>query len=185
MSNREPSPGEASAPRKPRAARRHAGPVAQLLIKLALIGGVLAALFLFVMGVHIQQGNRMYPFLMDGDVAVTYKLDRYRVGDVVAYRNPDTGEKALSRIVALGENILTITGPDGLLINGASPVESVFYPTAPAEGSRISFPYTMQETGVFVLDDYRTIGVDSRTFGELKESDLLGKVVYVFRRRGI
>ena len=43
----------------------------------------------------------------------------------------------------------------------------------------------MRGTGIFLLDDYRTIGVDSRTFGEVRQSDLLGKVVYVFRRRGI
>ena len=38
---------------------------------------------------------------------------------------------------------------------------------------------------IFVLDDLRTEGKDSRLFGELHESDLLGRVVYIFRRRGI
>ena len=107
------------------------------------------------------------------------------MGDVVAYRNPDNGEVALSRVVAIGENSIQITDYGELLVNGVSPSESVFYPTLKAEGSSIAFPYTMRGTGIFLLDDYRTIGVDSRTFGEVRQSDLLGKVVYVFRRRGI
>ena len=36
-----------------------------------------------------------------------------------------------------------------------------------------------------MLDDYRTEGDDSRMFGQLVDDDLLGKVVYVFRIRGI
>ena len=53
------------------------------------------------------------------------------------------------------------------------------------EGSEVSFPYKMGTTGYFLLDDQRENGSDSRAFGELTEDDLLGKVVYVLRRRGI
>lgn len=49
----------------------------------------------------------------------------------------------------------------------------------------MSFPYKMGTTGYFLLDDQRENGSDSRAFGELTEDDLLGKVVYVLRRRGI
>ena len=43
----------------------------------------------------------------------------------------------------------------------------------------------MSPEAYFLLDDYREIGLDSRAFGEVDEDALLGKVVYVFRRRGI
>lgn len=172
-------------PRAPQAKRGRSSPFKWFLIKLALAAAIFAGMFLFVMGLHIQRGNRMYPFIMDGDLTVTYKLEPYRVGDVVAYRNPDTGKTALSRIVALGENTIQITDYGELLVNGVSPSERVFYPTLRTEGSAIVFPYTMRGNGVFLLDDYRAIGHDSRTFGEVRQSDLLGKVVYVFRRRGI
>ena len=172
-------------PRAPQAKKGRDSPLKWFLIKLGLVAAILAAMFLFVMGVHIQRGNRMYPFIMDGDLVVTYKLEPYRVGDVVAYRNPDSGETALSRIVAIGENTIGITENGELQVNGVSPSESVFYPTLKTEGSAVAFPYTMRGTGIFLLDDYRTIGIDSRTFGEVRQNDLLGKVVYVFRRRGI
>ena len=124
-----------------------------LLIKIAALALLLFLTLTFVMGVHIHEGNRMYPFLMDGDLLITYKLEDYRVGAVVAYRHPDTGK--------------------------------TFYPTAPLEGENVEYPYYMRRGGYFVLDDYRTEGDDSRHFGQLLREDLLGKVVYVFRRRGI
>lgn len=156
-----------------------------LLIKTAAIALLIAFTLLFVMGVHIQEGNRMYPFLMDGDLVITYKLEDYRVGDVVAYRHPETGETEFSRIVAIGENTIQVTEYGELLINGVAPAERVFYPTMPLAGDPVEYPYIMRKGGYFVLDDYRTEGDDSRRFGQLLEDELLGKVVYVFRRRGI
>ncbi len=172
-------------PRAPQKKRGRSSPLVWFLIKLGLAAAIIALMFVFVLGLHIQHGNRMYPFIMDGDLVVTYKLEPYRVGDAVAYRNPDTGETALSRIVAIGENTIEITDYGELLVNGASPSEKVFYPTKPLEASALEYPYAMRRGGYFVLDDFRTEGSDSRLFGQLQESDLLGKVVYIFRRRGI
>ena len=85
----------------------------------------------------------------------------------------------------MGEKEIEITELGALLVNGYSPSEQVFYPTKPVEGSEIAFPYHMTQGGCFLLDDYREIGLDSRAFGQIPEEALLGKVVYVFRRRGI
>ena len=141
--------------------------------------------FLFVASIRVQHGNRMYPFLMDGDVLVIYKLGDYGEGDVVLYRNPETGEKNVSRIAAAGRNEILITEEGQLLINRFVPDGQVFYPTKPLEGSELLYPYQMEEGGCFLLDDFRTQGMDSRWFGEIQEKEILGKVVYVFRRRGI
>ena len=165
--------------------RKPPNPLMQLLIKITLLGVMAAVMLTFVLGIHVQQGNNMYPFLMDGDLLITYKLDPYRVGDAVVYRNPDTGETAVSRIVAIGENTIQVTEYGELLINGRVPEEKVFYPTTPLEDSGVEYPYIMRKGGYFLLDDYRTEGCDSRQFGQLLKEELLGKVVYVFRRRGI
>lgn len=162
-----------------------AHPLRRFLIKLLLFALALGAVFIYVLGIHIQHGNRMYPFIMDGDLLITYKLDPYRVGDAVVYRNPQTGELAVSRIVAVGETELEITEEGQLLVDGYIPSESVFYPTRRMEGSQVTFPYNMSREGYFLLDDYREIGMDSRVFGEVPEGAIQGKVVYVFRRRGI
>ena len=179
-------PGKhAAAKNGQKTSRKRISPLLRFLIKLSVVAVILIVVFTFVLGVHIHHGNRMYPFIMDGDLLITYKLDPYRVGDAVAYRNPQTGEVGISRIVAIGENELEITEIGELLINGYVPSESVFYPTRELEGSEVSFPYKMGANGYFLLDDKRENGSDSRAFGELTEDNLLGKVVYVFRRRGI
>ena len=171
--------------RAPAVPKKPPGPLVQMLIKIALLAVLAVIMLTFVLGIHVQQGNSMYPFLMDGDLLITYKLDPYRVGDAVAYRDPETGETAISRIVAIGENTIQVSDYGELLVNGTAPEEKVFYPTVPLEGSSVEYPYTMRKGGYFVLDDYRTEGHDSRQFGQLLKEELLGKVVYVFRRRGI
>lgn len=165
--------------------KRRSHPLLRLLIKVAVIAAIFVCVFTFVLGIQISHGNRMHPFIMDGDLVVTYKLEPYHVGDAVVYKNPETGEKAISRIVAIGRNEIQITEIGELLINGSVPEENVFYATKELSGSELLFPYQMSEEGYFLLDDYRTVGKDSRLFGEVKEDDLLGKIVYVFRRRGI
>lgn len=174
-----------NASQAPPAAKKRLSPLLLLLGKLAAIILLVGFTLVFVMGVHIHQGNRMYPFLMDGDLIITYKLEPYKVGDVVAYRHPETGKTEVSRIVAIGENTVEVTKYGELLINGSTPEERVFYPTKPLENANVEYPYIMRKGGYFVLDDYRTEGDDSRQFGQLLEDELLGKVVYVFRRRGI
>lgn len=174
--------GTKAAPRKK---KKRMSPLLRFLLKLTGVTLILWLVFSFVLGVHIHHGNRMYPFLMDGDLLITYKLDPYNVEDAVVYRNRETRQVEVSRIVAKGEGEIQISESGELLINGYIPVERVFYPTNPLDGSEIVFPYSMSPEAYFLLDDYREIGLDSRAFGEVDEDALLGKVVYVFRRRGI
>ena len=120
--------------------------------------------------------------MMVEDSAIT---ELKTVGDVVAYRHPDSGQTEFSRIVAIGENSIMINQYGDFLINGTVPAERVFCATIPLDGPNVEYPYTMRKGGYFLLDDYRTEGEDSRRFGQLLEDELLGKVVYIFRRRGI
>lgn len=170
---------------KPKKKRKRMHPGVRFLIKLGIIAALCAAVFTFVLGVHICRGNGMHPFIMDGDLLISYKLEPYRVGDPVLYRDPVTGKKAISRIAAIGACEINITEAGQFLIDGYVPNENVFYLTKPLEGSEIEFPRTLEAGEYFILDDFRTRGHDSRIFGALGEEDILGKVVFVFRRRGI
>ena len=71
-----------------------------------------------------------------------------------------------------------------LMVNGFGLYENTVYPT-PVEGSKITYPYTVPEDTVFVLNDYRSDLKDSRTYGGIPLSDTEGKVILVIRRRGI
>lgn len=153
-------------------------------IKLGAIVTVCVIIHFFA-GIHIHHGNRMYPFIMDGDLLMICRMHSYTVGDAVLYRNPETGGKEVSRITAAGRNEILITEEGQFLINRFTTDGQVFYLTQPLEGSSIRYPYQLEEGGYFLLDDFRTQGSDSRSFGQVTDREILGKVVYVLRRRGI
>ena len=156
----------------------------RLLIKIVLVTAIFWAVFTFVLGLHVNRGLRMVPYVMDGDLVVTYKLERYQAGDNVAYRSPQSGKTELSRIAAIGAHVVSLGGSNELLIDGRTPEGGAAFLTEPPEGESLTYPYTMGEDGFFLLDDSREGGKDSRIFGEITRKELLGKVVYLFRRRG-
>lgn len=184
-SRTDPKRADTSDTYRDRNVKTQMDPILRFFIKLAIVAGAAAVVLTFVLGVHIQHGNRMYPFIMDGDLLITYRLGSYRTGDAVAYKNPVTGETAISRIAVMGTHEVEITEAGELLVDGYPPSENVFYRTEQLDGSEVDFPYLTSADGYFLLDDFRTQGVDSRAFGEIKEDDILGKVSFVLRRRGI
>ena len=173
-----------SGPGTARGKRRELPDWGRLLIKLGLISGLLTLVFTLVLGVQIQRGNRMHPYVADGDLLVYSRLEDPQVDDLVVYRHPNTGQPALSRVVAVGENLVQLSPAGTLSVNGLTRAERVFYSTEPLEGSTVPNPCPMEEGEYFLLDDYRTVGLDSRSFGPVQREDILGKVVYLFRRRG-
>ena len=85
-------------------------------------------------------------------------------------------------IAAEGDSVDILS--DYVTVNGYGIFEDTLYPTT-SEGASITFPYTVSENCVFVLNDYRSDISDSRTFGAIRLDDVQGKVVFVMRRRGI
>jgi len=153
----------------------------RFFIKAAVIAATIIVIFTFVFGVDIYHGNTMHPNLKDGDLVITYTLGRYSLGDIVRYKDP-TGTYRYSRIAALPGTTVDITELGELKTNGYVPNEEVYYKTEKHVDSDVVFPLTVSDSSYFLLDDYRTIGCDSRDFGEISALD--GKVVYIVRRRG-
>ena len=171
-----PAKGQEKAPKKNSTWKA----LRSLLIKLAVIALLLWLALTFVFGVFRLSGNNMYPMLKDGDLCVTYRLDDYHSGDVVAYRID--GHVRFGRIVARGGD--TVDGDEqGVLINSLYPSEEVFYPTQMLE-TALDLPVTLGEGQLMILNDYREDLSDSRTYGVIDEDDLEGKLIFIFRRRG-
>ena len=156
------------APEKPKKKKRSAGYyAATFFIK---IGATILAVWLlltFVAGVNVCHVQSAYPMIKDGDVIV------YRQNGAVKF----------GRVIAFGGDTVNIQS-DTVTVNGYSLLEDVVYPT-PAEGSAISYPYTVPDQAVFVLNDYRKDLSDSRQTGGVPTGDVQGKVILVMRRRGI
>ena len=154
----------------------------RFLIKITLVTGTLWAAMTFGFGIAIMHGNTMYPAVRDGDLIIFYKLDPYIIGDVVMFKIND--EIKISRIAAK-ENMEVDINKEEYKVDNSEPVESVFYETEPLAGSEIKYPHIVTADSFFVMDDYRTIGMDSRAFGDIDKDRLLGKAIFILRRRGM
>jgi signal peptidase I len=155
-------------------------PVLKLLIKTVVIIAVIWAMLTFVFGIYHFKGNNMYPAIKDGDLILTFRLEDYKLNEVVAYS--EDGKVKIARIVGLPGSEINYDD-EGFTIDGAHPFEQVFYPTEfPEEG--IKLPYKLGDNEYFLLNDFRTENTDSRTSGAISKDSLEGKVIYLFRRRG-
>lgn len=148
------------------------------LIKLVVVAGGVALICLFVLCPYAVHGNRMFPKLRDGDCAVVLKVGVFQKGDVVTYEKD--GIRYFSRIVGTAGDIVSI-GSDGFRVNGLVQSEEIFYETA----SEKELEVTVGGDEVFLLNDYRSDQTDSRRFGSVQISEIDGKVIFLFRWRGI
>lgn len=153
------------------------------LIKLVVVAVIGWMLLGFVFGVTVMEGEDMYPHIRDGDVLIYYRLQReYHIGDVATFKRD--GRRYTGRLVAQGGDTVDITEDGQLLVNGSVQDEEIFYPTETADGG-VEFPCKIPEGSVFLLCDFRTNGIDSRSYGPVDIEELDGKVMTILRRRGI
>lgn len=152
-----------------------------LLIKIAVTAALVWAVFAFVLGISVHYGNNMHPTVRDGDLAVSFRLQKPFINAVVLYKLD--GKTQVGRVIALEGSEVDIRENGSLTVNGITPTEEVFYATYKAEDSPITFPYTVEPGKVFILNDFRTDANDSRTFGAVDRKDLKGPLLFTIRRR--
>lgn len=144
------------------------------LIGLAIVFGVL---FVWFSPAYIADES-MQPTLLKGDTVFYDRVYRhfraFSRGDMVVYRDPETEELLIKRVVALGGE--TVEAKNGvLIIDGKYGLDERRYTAT----DPIDFPETKVPEGkVFVLSDDRNYGEDSRkeTIGCLGPEDILGIV---------
>lgn len=150
--------------------------------KLVLVFLVIFVIFKTIYGIGVVNGQDMYPSIKDGDVVLYYRInDSYQIGDVVIFSKKS---QYISRIVAKAGDVVDITDTGELIINGNVQQEEIYFATF-KESENDFFPHTVSPNSVFVLGDYRTMSKDSRAFGDVKISDIDGKIITVLHRRGI
>lgn len=139
-------------------------------------------IFTFVFSVSRAEGMSMYPALKDGDLLISYRLQKkYEKNDVVVF--VQDGKKQAGRILAFEGDVVHIDENGYLAVNGTVQSGEILYPTYPKE--KLKYPYEVPAGECFILCDYRTKCTDSRDFGTVPVKDVTGKVITVLRRRGI
>ncbi len=153
-----------------------------LVVKIGAVVLVVWGLFTFVLGITIHYGNNMHPMVRDGDLVITLRPQSPYINAAVMYKHD--GKTTVGRVVALEGSVVDIAKNGGITVNGNTPTEEVFYPTYPADGSDIKYPYTVPQGKVFILNDFREDTNDSRSFGAVDAGDLQGTLLLTMRRRG-
>jgi signal peptidase I len=127
--------------------------------------------------------NMMMPSVKGGDLALVYHIaGDYAIGDIVEYRCEN--RTCFGRIIAKeGDEISLKEGK--ILINGhledtASYGDNIF-----PEGGSVSYPYKVASEQYFIVGDNRNEYDDSRSFGAINKSEIVSKIIGVFRTHDI
>ena len=157
------------------------------LLRLLIFLVVLWVLFFQIIGIVINPTEDMYPRIDAGDMVLYYRLDRdVSAQDVIVIEKatPDNPEPQIMvlRVVAVAGDTVEISDGERLIINGNTMIENnIFYNTPRYEGF-VDYPLTLKEGECFVLADSRDGGSDSRYFGPVEKSEILGTVITIARR---
>lgn len=129
------------------------------------------------MKLYLIRGRSMEPSYRSGDLLLVGSLGRRAParGDVVVLRNPtDPDAHDLKRVIGLpGESVSLADG--SLYVDGAHLPEP-YLGGLPATLGLERRDWTLPADRFFVLSDNRARGTDSRHFGPVRRSAIIGKV---------
>jgi len=167
------------------------------LAAFAVAGGVAVGIRTAVLTPFTMPSNAMTPTLHAGDriVVVTSSLLRGPIqrGDLVVFRQSavagcsagtNGSQDLVQRVIGLPGDTLTSRG-SRLLVNGSPLHEAGWYDTSAGPVGTTSVRFTTVPKGSYmVLNDNRADACDSRSFGTIQRSQIVGTVFMVVTRHG-
>lgn len=144
-----------------------------VLIIILAIGSIITTIFMPVIEVS---DSSMKPLINDGDIILTYKTNKFKQGDVVAFYH---GNKILiKRVIGASGDFVNIDVNGNVFVNG-SLIQEDYVKELKKGDTNVSFPIQVPASSIFVLSDERDNTFDSRIeeIGSVKESDIIGKVI--------
>ncbi len=120
----------------------------------------------------------MHPTYDEGDVVLVSRrppaLADLARGDVIVFRSPADGARTIKRVVGVARDVLVVRDGE-LYVNEVSVPEP--YVDHELVDGYYSATFTVPEDSVFVLGDNRGNSVDSRDYGPVTATELLGRPV--------
>lgn len=153
-----------------------------ILLKTAAIAVAVFLCWQYILCPFYVVGNSMYPAVKDGDLCFLYRAGNYYTGNIVAYRTKN-GKTRMGRITAIPGQEIDFPEGGGYTVNGWQPSEAIAYQTYADDTAK--YPLEIQDGEFFVMNEFRSDMSDSRTIGCIRKEDIIGKVVFLVRRRGI
>lgn len=120
--------------------------------------------------------SSMNPLLNDNDIVLTFKTNKLKRGDIIAFYH---GNKILvKRVIGVSGDWVNIE-QDGLVYINGEKIEENYVKEFIKGDASDEYPIQVGEKSVFVLSDERNILTDSRNeeIGQIKYADIIGKVI--------
>lgn len=147
---------------------------------------IMVLLNMFVFNLSMVKGESMQPTLVASERLfinkVVYRFAEPGHGDVIVLKDPSDGpdkkEFLVKRVVGVPGDTIEVKDQK-LYVNGVAQQEG--YTDVPIEDPGFE-PITLEEGRYFVMGDNRHLGKskDSRMFGSVKESDIVGRAEFIF-----
>lgn len=155
----------------------------RMLFKVAIIGLCFVLIFTFIFGAFRYSDTSMTPAIKDGDMAISYRWDkRYKTNDLVVFWYEE--KTMVGRVIGTAGEEVDIPA-SGITIDGHRISEPGITQETTQVKDGTTFPLKVPEGQVFVLGDNRTKAVDSRLLGCIDIDKTEGKVIGLFRHRGL
>lgn len=159
----------------------------ELLLTMIIVVSFISVIHYFTFRIPKVADYGMVTILNNGDRLFVNKLGKLRRFKLIYYKNPQTNEKEVRRLIGLPGEIIEYRN-DQLYVNN-EPVVERFLEEKLQQISSTGTVYTEDFTLVelfkkdqvpsdhyFVLGDNRQFALDSRTFGYIQKKDVIGIV---------
>jgi signal peptidase I len=198
MAAEEPTPSGDHVPESPARAGREEPPASRWVLELVgvVVAAVVVAILLrtFVVATYSIPSGSMEPTLQIGDRIVVdklaYHLHGVGTGNIIVFRTPHTEDCAGPPVADLVKRVIGLPGQTvslsrgHVLVNGkllAQPwlppaVRTETYQGPSFEPYSLHHPYVVPQGDVYVMGDNRPDSCDSRYWGPVPESTIVGKV---------
>ncbi len=145
------------------------------LLVIAAIAVLVAVSIFPVLRIH---GSSMYPTLQNGQFVVAIKNNEYQTGDIVAFYYNNS--ILVKRVIASQGEWVQIS-EDGTVYKNGELLEEPYVKEKALGECDIELPYQVPDSKIFVMGDYRSVSVDSRStaVGCIPEELMVGRLLFV------
>jgi signal peptidase I len=182
---RGPQGSKAVRPIQPVKTSGPVNPLKRIFVLAVIVTISLASYYLisrYVVSAVIVQGRSMNPTLNDGERCflnrVLYKLHDPQRGDLVVIHDPGHNDYAVKRIVGMPTDLMKFAR-GGVYLNGSKLAEPYLAERTTTNAPENQPPTIhVSQSCFYVLGDNRSNSEDSRTYGPVHRSRIVGKLVY-------
>lgn len=152
----------------------------EILVKLSFFVVMLFVIFNFVIGITTQTSDSMAPNIKYHDHIIYSRINAdYYLRDVVVYEYE--GNIYIGRLVGVPNTLITVDDEGNLFQNDYLVYEDNIFLMDNSE----EYTCVLGENQYFVLCDNRKYHTDSRNFGPIDKSQIIGVVIMDIRRFGL